>query len=200
MAGIAAVTCPAGISFSFIKACCSGFASIRQSYLWILPLDTTDLDHPKPGAPQPFLRRPADERYPRFSPDGCWIAYRSNESGTEEIYVRPFPGPGGKWQVSAGGGVYALWSNNGRELFYETADGRIMVVNYTVAHDSFIPGKPRLWSERRISFPGVSNLDLAPDGKRFAVFTQPQTAGGEKGPVRVTMLLNYFDELRRKLP
>ena len=56
-----------------------------------------------------------------FSPDGRWIAYRSNESGTSEIYVRPFPGGrGGKWQISTGGGLYGLWSNNGRELFYET--------------------------------------------------------------------------------
>jgi Tol biopolymer transport system component len=65
-----------------------------------------------------------------FSPDGRWIANRSNESGTSEIYVRPFPaGPVGKWQVSTGGGLYGMWSNNGRELCYETTDYRIMVVD-----------------------------------------------------------------------
>ena len=65
--------------------------------LWTLPLDLTDPDHPKPGKPEPFLRTPADERVPRFSPDGRWIAFRSNESGNNEIYVRPFPaGTGGR--------------------------------------------------------------------------------------------------------
>jgi serine/threonine-protein kinase len=76
--------------------------------IWTLPLDTTNSDHPKPGKPEPFLRTPFDERRPMFSPDGRWIAYASNESGAFEIYVRPFPGPGGKWQVSTGGGLYAL--------------------------------------------------------------------------------------------
>ncbi|HYM13626.1 MAG TPA: protein kinase, partial [Bryobacterales bacterium] len=89
--------------------------------LWMLPVDASDPEHPKPGKPELFLRTPADENVPRFSPDGHWIAYRSNESGINEIYVRPFPGgAGGKWQVSTGGGLYGIWSNNGRELFYET--------------------------------------------------------------------------------
>lgn len=93
--------------------------------LWTLPLDITDPDHPKPGKPEPFLRTPADELAPRFSPDGRWIAYRSNESGNAEIYVRPYPaGNVGKSPISSGGGLYALWANNGRELYYETADNR----------------------------------------------------------------------------
>ena len=169
--------------------------------LWTLPLDLIDPDHPKAGKPEPFLRTPADEIVPRFSPDGRWIAYRSNESGNTEIYVRPFPaGSGGKWQISTGGGLYALWSNNGRELFYQTADNRIMVVDYTVDGASFAQGKPRLWSDKQIFYTGTSNLDLAPDGKRFAVFTMPEAAGGEKGSVHVTFLLNFLDELRRKIP
>ena len=80
------------------------FETARDSGLdlWTLPLDTTDPDHPKPGKPELFLRTPADENVPRFSPDGRWIAHRSNESGTSEIYVRPFPArSGGKWQISA---------------------------------------------------------------------------------------------------
>jgi Tol biopolymer transport system component len=166
-----------------------------------LPLDTSDPDHPKAGKPEPFLATPSDELVPMFSPDGRWIAYRSNESGTNEVYVRPFPGGrGGKWQISTGGGLYGIWSNNGRELFYETGDNRIMVVDYTVSADSFLPGKPRLWSEKQIFYAGVSNLALAPDGKRFAVFPMPEAAGPEKGSVRVTFLLNFADELRRRLP
>jgi hypothetical protein len=169
--------------------------------LLTLPLDTSDPDHPKAGKPEPFLATPSDELVPMFSPDGRWIAYRSNESGTNEIYVRSFPaGRGGKWQISTGGGVYEMWSNNGRELFYETEDHRIMVVDYTVSADSFLPGKPRLWSEKQIFYAGGSNLALAPDGKRFAVFPMPEAAVPGKGTVHVSFLLNFVDELRRKVP
>jgi hypothetical protein len=136
-----------------------------------------------------------------FSPDGRWIAYRSNESGRFEIYVQRFPaGRGGKWQVSAGGGMYVIWSNNGRELFYETLDDHIVVVDYTVTGDSFVPAKPRLWSEKRIYYPGSSNLTLAPEGKHFAVVPMPEGAGPEKGTVHVTFLQNFLDELRRRIP
>jgi Tol biopolymer transport system component/predicted Ser/Thr protein kinase len=170
--------------------------------IWTLPLDLTDPEHPKPGKPEPFLHTPADEFVPRFSPDGRWIAYRSNESGNDEIYVRPFPaGNGGKWQISSGGGLYGLWSGNSRELFYETQDKRIMVVDYTVDGGAFVPAKPRQWSDKQLFYPGgVSNLDLAPDGKRFAVFTLPDAPAGEKGSVHITMLENFFDELKRKIP
>jgi hypothetical protein len=63
-----------------------------------------------------------------------------------------------------------------------------------------IPGKPRLWSDKHLFFTGTSNLDLAPDGKRFVILSTPESAGGEKGSVHVTMLLNFFDELKRKIP
>jgi hypothetical protein len=76
-----------------------------------------------------------------------------------------------------GGGLYPNWSKNDRELFYETTDNRIMVVDYTVSGKTFVPGKPRLWTDKRIFFPGTSNLALAPDGKRFAVFPMPEASG-----------------------
>lgn len=169
--------------------------------IWTLPLDLSDPDHPKPSKPEPFLRTPADERSPKFSPDGRWIAYTSNESGDYEIYVRPFPaGTGGKWQISSNGGLYALWSKKGRELFYETLDSRVMAVDYKVDGTSFVPGKPRLWSDRQVFYAGTSNWDLAPDGKHFAVFALPEAAPGTKGSVHVTMLENFFDELKRRIP
>ena len=93
-----------------------------------------------------------------------------------------------------------MWSNNGRELFYETADNRIMVVEYTVNGATFVPGKRRLWSDRQLFYTGGENVALAPDGKRFAVLALPETAPGEKGSVHVTMLLNFFDELKRRIP
>ncbi|MGD1093901.1 MAG: protein kinase [Bryobacteraceae bacterium] len=169
--------------------------------IWTVTLDTSDPDHPKPGKPELLLGTPSGELIPMFSPDGRWIAYRSNESGPIEIYVRPFPAArGGKWQISTGGGLYPIWSNNGRELFYETADNRIMVVDYKADGDSFAPGKPRLWSEKQIFYPGSLNLALAPDGKRFAVTDMPEATGPEKGSAHVTFLLNFFDELRRRVP
>jgi serine/threonine-protein kinase len=171
--------------------------------IWTLPLDLSDPDHPKPGNPESFLRTPANEVVPTFSPDGRWIAYRSDESGTDAIYVRPFPATGGgKWQISlsGGGARYPIWSKNGRELFYETVDNRIMVVDYTVNGNSFAPGKPKLWSDVQLFYPGVLNLDLAPDGKRFIVLTTPDTGGDGKSAVHVTMLLNFLDELKRRIP
>jgi serine/threonine-protein kinase len=169
--------------------------------LWTLPLELTDPARPKAGKPEVFLRTPAGEIRPSFCPDGRWIAYGSNESGNDEIYVRPFrAGSAKKWPISSGGGSVAFWSNNNRELFYRTPDLRIMVVDYTANGDSFVAGKPRLWSERPFFDPGVPNLDLAPDGKRFAVLTLPEAAGGEKGSVHVTMLQNFFDEVKRRIP
>jgi len=169
--------------------------------LWVLPLDITDPDHPNAGTPQPFLRTSADEVFPQFSPDGRWIAYRSDESGNNEIWVQSFPdGAKSRYQISAGGGSYVLWSKNRRELFYETPDHRIMVVDYREDGDAFIAAKPRLWSERQIFYPGVWNLDLAPDGKRFAVLTAPDAASSGRSSFHVTMLFNYFDELKRMIP
>jgi serine/threonine-protein kinase len=169
--------------------------------LWVLPLDVSDPEHPKAGKPEVFLSTPANETVPRFSPDGRWIAYRSTESGREEVYVRPFPaGNGGKSQISSSGGLYGLWSNNGHELFYETPDNQIMVVDYRVESGAFIPGKPRLWSDKRISYTGPPHLDLAPDGKRFVVLMTPESAPGERNPVHITMLLNFFDEVKRRIP
>jgi serine/threonine-protein kinase len=163
--------------------------------------NSADPDHPKAGKPELFLGTPAQEVNPTFSPDGRWIAFRSNETGAYEIYVRPFPARRGSgWQISEGGGIYGMWSNNNRELFYETADNRIMVVEYSVAGDSFIVGKGRLWSDRRLFYDGAMNLALHPDGKRFAVFEPPKTPESERNTVHVTFLLNFFDYLRWRIP
>jgi serine/threonine-protein kinase len=174
--------------------------------LWTLPLDVSDPEHPKPGKPELFLRTPFYKSEPAFSPDGRWIAYTSNESGRYEVYVRPFPGGAGsgsgEWQISTGGGGYPIWSRNGRELFYENPDNRIIVTTYTAKADSFAADKPRLWSNTQVLgfAPVLWNLDLAPDGKRFAVFPRPDATGEQKGSVHVTVLLNFFDELRRRVP
>jgi hypothetical protein len=89
-----------------------------------------------------------------------------------QVYVRPFPGPGARWQISNAGGTAPVWSRNGRELFFQDLDNRIMVADYTATRDSFMPGKARLWSNQQLQNTGGGSLnyDLAPDGKDFAVF------------------------------
>ena len=181
--------------------------------IWTLPLDLSDPEHPKPGKPEVFLRTPANELWGAFSPDGRWMAYESDESGTYEVYVRPFGssqagsspgGPGGKWQISSGGGTHPVWSGGaqgaGRELFYATQDYKLMVSDYTGKGDSFTYSKPRLWADKRFFRPGpVRFFDIAPDGKRLAVFPRPESEE-KQGNVHVTFLLNFFDEVARKVP
>jgi Tol biopolymer transport system component len=156
-----------------------------------------DSVHVHLGKPELFLGTPFFEGNPMFSPDGRWLAYDSNESGTFEAYVRPFPGPGAKWQVSTDGGSVPLWSRDGRELVYEALDGRVMAVSYTAKGDFFDAEKPRAWSEARLlSVYGGPVYDLAPDGKRLAAILASDEA--EKLPTHLTFLLNFFDELRRR--
>jgi WD40 repeat protein len=163
-----------------------------------------DPGHPKLGKAELFLGTPFIEAYPAFSPDGRWLAYTSDESGTREVYVRPFPGPGGRWQVSTGGGNFPVWSRDGRELLFETLDQHVMAVSHTVSRtaggDTFAAGKPRVWTETRLrNTSNYSNYDLAPDGKRLAGLVAND--GKEEKPLtQLTFLLNFFDELRRKVP
>ena len=80
------------------------------------------------------------------------MAYSSNESGVDDIFVRPFPGPGGKQKVSTGGGKFPTWSRTGELFYFSLSDGRIMVANYTVQGDSFSTTKPQVWSDRQLLF------------------------------------------------
>ncbi|MBK7925915.1 MAG: PD40 domain-containing protein [Bryobacterales bacterium] len=156
------------------------------------------------GKAELFLGTPFGEYLPEFSPDGRWLVYQSNESGTNEVYVRPFPvtggGPGGRWQVSTGGGQRPLWSRDGRELLFLTSDGHVMAATYTAKGDSFVAGKPRVWTETRIGASATfgRNYDITPDGKRLAAIVVD--AEGDKLPTHLTFLLHFFDELRRKAP
>jgi Tol biopolymer transport system component len=172
--------------------------------LWTVPVEggSTAL---RAGKPEVLLQTSFDERYPVLSPDGRWLAYASNESGAYEIYVRAFPeatSGGGKWQISSGGGAYPMWSRSGRQLFFENLDNRVMVTAYTVQGNSFVAEKPRSWSERQLAnrVNTSRNLDLAPDGKRFAVILPAEEPGSQQAKSRVTYIENFFDEVRRRAP
>lgn len=93
-------------------------------------------------APTPFLRTPSNEMHPQLSPDGRWIAYTSDETGTWEVYVQSFPTPGAKQAISVGGGAEPQWTKNGRELIYVTPDGTVNAVDILAAGDSLRPGRP----------------------------------------------------------
>ena len=166
----------------------------------ILPVTGDEASGWKPGKPTVFLNGPFIEVGAAFSPDGLWLAYNSNESGRNEVYVRPFPGPGGKWQVSTAGGVWPTWSRSRSELFYHAEDGRIMVAAYTVEGDSFRAHKLRVWSPGLVPLKaGTRTYDLHPDGERVAVLK----ASGDEAEARrdkVVLIVNFFDELRRLAP
>ena len=115
----------------------------------ILPLEGDEVSGWKPGKPSVFLNTPFIESIATFSPDGRWLAYQSNESGTMEVSVLPFPGPGEKSRVSIGGGQSPVWSRNGKELFYWSG-GQIWVASYAVEGDAFRAEKPRVCAPGRV--------------------------------------------------
>jgi serine/threonine protein kinase/Tol biopolymer transport system component len=168
--------------------------------LWTVPLES-DGAGLRAGKPELFLQTPFNERQPSFSPDGRWLAYSSDESGTYQVYVRSFPDKGGKWQVSNSGGLDPEWSPTGRELFFRSADNRIMVATYTVKGDSFVADKPRIWSDKPILNAGFGrNYDLAPDGKRVVALMPVDVPEAQQAQNHVIFLQNFFDEVRRKVP
>jgi serine/threonine protein kinase/Tol biopolymer transport system component len=158
-------------------------AFAQNGDIWILPLEGD-------RKPFPFLHTGANERGGQFSPDGRWMAYSSNESGRDEIYVVPYPKESGKWQISTGGGIAPLWSQNGKELFYVNGS-KVMMVGIT-GTSTFDFSTPRPLFDLP---PGAIIEDVAPDGQRFAAavslaqqITQP----------RLTVVLECFQELKEK--
>ncbi len=145
----------------------------------------------EPGA-KPFAvaATPANEDQGRFSPDGHWVAYTSNESGVSEINVVPFqPAPaGGKWMVSRGGGVQARWRRDGKELFYISPDSKMMSVEVTT-QPVFQAGMPQSLFATDIVDTGIRtgpmSWDIAPDGNRFLIITESSIDAS------VTLALNW---------
>jgi eukaryotic-like serine/threonine-protein kinase len=159
---------------------------LKGSDLFVLPLGGAGVQDPKS---QTFL----DDRFTRgnlqFSPDGKWVAYESNETGRDEIYVVPFPGAGGKSQVSSDGGTQPRWNRNGRELFFRSS-AKMMAVDVEIG-TAFRAGTPHMLFEK------VSgDYDVAPDGRRFLMLKPAVSAD----PSELHVSLNWFDDLRRRVP
>ncbi len=157
--------------------------------LWVLPLDS---DSKLDGNPFPFLQTPFDESQAAFSPDGRWVAYQSNEGGPMETYVRPFPGPGGKRQISNAGGAAPRWRRDGRELFYLSPDANLMAVQIRAESATLEASPPVALFRTRLSggFGGVAgNLrpqyDVAADGRFLMSITT------EEATSPITVILNW---------
>jgi serine/threonine protein kinase len=160
--------------------------------LWVLPLQGD-------RKPVPYLVTPFNEGQAKFSPDGRWVVYTSNESGVKEVYVQPFPvSSGGKWAVSNGGGSQPRWSRDGKELFYFAPDSTLMDVGVTTTVGTFQPGVPKPLFRAAIlggtgGGPGVAwRWDISPDGKRFLMDTSLEEAMA----VPVTVVLNWQSTIK----
>ena len=145
----------------------------------------------EPRTARPFVVNQFDNHSPSLSPDGHWIAYVSNESGRLEVYVRPFPGPGGRWQVSLDGGTEPVWAASGRELFYR--NGAKMMVAAITLHPTFTMGARReLFQGNYVNDPVFRSYDVTRDGQAFVMVRSPKPLGD------FVVVLNWFDQLREQ--
>jgi eukaryotic-like serine/threonine-protein kinase len=151
--------------------------------LWVLPVAGDE-------KPFPLIETPRfREHHGRFSPDGRWVAYVSNESGRDEIYVVPFPRADGRWQVSTSGGSWPRWRGDGRELFYVAADGNVMAVPVNARSAGFLNDPPaRLFQLNPQLLGSIAYLyDVSDDGTRFLV----NRSTGTMTPAPLTVVINW---------
>ncbi len=160
-----------------------------------------DLWYAEPGSNNPavaILETPAAEQNPSLSPDGRWLAYVSNESGRNEVYVRPFPGPGGRAQISTDGGISPVWAHTGREVFYlELAAETLTVASVRTDPTFAVESRERLFAwvySAALSHPA---FDLLPEDQRILAIGVPREAEGGGRHVGV---LNFLEELERLVP
>jgi serine/threonine-protein kinase len=155
----------------------------------------------KLNTPTPLVRTPFSERNAEVSPGSQWLAYESDESGRLEIYVRPFPDVnGGRWEVSTGGGRMPLWSRDGRELFYVSPEGAMMVSRVEAGRTWVATTPVQLFrSDYMFATPAnTRTFDIAPDGKRFLMIKEIATPNPRQASI---VVVEHFDqELKRLAP
>jgi Tol biopolymer transport system component len=150
------------------------------------------------GKIEPFLQAPFNQFQAQFSPDGRWVAYTSNESGREEVYVQPFPGPGGKWMVSTEGGNYPLWARSGREIFFREEDKMMSAAVETLP--TFKAWAPRMLFRGGgylASYLELGNYDVAPDGQHFLMIKDKESPASSR---ELGLVIHWTDELKRRAP
>ena len=157
-----------------------------RSDLWVLPLSGD-------RKPFPFLQTQFTEAQGQFSPDGRWIAYASSESGRPEVYVAPFPAPGGRWQISTAGGNWPRWRHDGKEIFYLAPDNKLMVATVNGQGAGFAVGAVGPLFDVRPS-PVRYSYDVSPDGQQFLV----NTVGNQAAPATpITVVVNWTAGLKK---
>jgi Tol biopolymer transport system component/predicted Ser/Thr protein kinase len=159
-----------------------------KNQLWILPLDGTPTQVRKPV---PFASATGNSTWGEFSPDGRWIAFASDESKKNEVYVAPYPGPGRTWLISTAGGDQPLWRSDGKEIFYISPDRRLMAAKVGSNGDEFKVGAVRpLFGPIPQSF--GRSYDVSEDGQRFLVRTVAQ-----QGDAALTLVQNWSAGLKK---
>ena len=142
--------------------------------------------------PKLFLQTPFRERASKLSPDGRFIAYSSNESGQDEIYVQPFPEGGRKYTVSTNGGWQARWSRDGKELFY-VEGSTLVAVAVSTSPDFSIGSATRLFEHANLTRAWFPQYDVSADGKQFIV---AEPFGDESTEPKINVVLNWYEEFR----
>ncbi len=140
--------------------------------------------------PFPFLQTRFKEELPVFSPDGRWIAYQSDESGKDEIFVRPFPGPGGKYQVSSSGGAVPRWRGDGKELFFLGFGYKIMATEIKLGETTIEIGTTR---ELVGGHSETRQFSVTADGKKFLVVS----SSGKALSTPLTLVVNWPGEIKK---
>ena len=159
--------------------------SKNKTAIWILPL--TNARKPYRFSPGAF-----DERWGKFSPDGRWIVYQSNESQRDEIYIASFPGPGGKRQISFSGGEQPIWRSDGKEIFYLAPGDRMMAAEVNTTGDTPAVGAERPLFSQQSCGAGYC-YDVSADGQRFLLRTEPDASSAEP----LTVVQNWTAGLRK---
>jgi serine/threonine-protein kinase len=189
---------PDGTTLAFVEEGDSPGTVFFQFDIWALSIGDRKT--------RALIHSAANEMTPEFSPDGRWLAYVSSESGRNEVYVQPYPGPGERHVISTNGGAQPAWNGNGQELFYvhsggpDPGSGRTLMSVRIATAPAFQAGTPEpMFENRDLSSAWGRNYDVALDGQRF-LLTLNQEAPTTLAPAQMIFVQHWFEELKRLVP